>query len=101
MGQLVTKKLLLKGYKVCVVARDQDKARGLLLDDDDSDGVKSSLEVAQLNLVGDGKASDEELQRAMKGVLVLFLSRFTNMFPNLLTYGQIHLVLTFRRCSTN
>lgn len=73
MGQLVTKKLLLKGYKVCVVARDEDKARGLLLNEDDSDGVKSSLEVAQLNLVGDGKALDEELQQVMKGVLVLFL----------------------------
>ncbi|KAL3796131.1 hypothetical protein HJC23_000634 [Cyclotella cryptica] len=81
VGQLVTKKLLLKGYKVCVVARDEDKARGLLLDEGDGDDIKSCLEVAQLNLVGDGKASDEELQEIMKDANAIVISVGTTAFP--------------------
>jgi NADPH:quinone reductase-like Zn-dependent oxidoreductase len=65
VGQLVTKKLLLKDqYNVCVVARDEEKAKELLLSEDD-DGSK--LEVAQLNLVGDKSASDAELQKVLEG----------------------------------
>jgi saccharopine dehydrogenase-like NADP-dependent oxidoreductase len=65
VGQLVTKKLLLKDqYKVCVVARDEQKAKELLLSEDDDE---SKLEVAQLNLVGDKSASDAELQKVLEG----------------------------------
>ena len=51
---------------MCVVARDGDKARELLLADNDG-GNGERLEVGQLNLVGEGKASDEELREVMNG----------------------------------
>ena len=67
VGQLVTKKLLMKDqYNVCVVARDEGKAKELLLPEN---GDGSRLEVAQLNLVGDGISSDDELRQVMEGVL--------------------------------
>eukprot|EP00956_Cyclotella_meneghiniana_P014316 scaffold21396_cov68-Cyclotella_meneghiniana.AAC.10 len=81
VGQLVTRKLLLKEkYKVCVVARDAEKAKTLLLDDNDDDS-NESFEVAQLNLVGDDSASDEELKQVMQDASAIFISVGTTAFP--------------------
>ena len=49
---------------MCVVARDRDKARELLLVVNDG-GNGERLEVGQLNLVGEGKALDEELREVL------------------------------------
>ena len=51
---------------MCVVARDEDKARELLLVDNDG-GNGERLEVGWLNLVGEGKALDEELREVLNG----------------------------------
>lgn len=79
VGQLVTKKLLLEKYKVCVVARDAEKAKALFLDDNDDNN--ESFEVAQLNLVGDDSASDEELKQVMQDASAIVISVGTTAFP--------------------
>ncbi len=67
IGQLVTKKLSNarseKNYKLTVVAREASRARELLEGDENG----GELNVAELNLVGEDKASDEELMEAMSG----------------------------------
>lgn len=79
VGQLVTKKLLLKDqYQVCVVARDEAKAKELLLPEDGDD---SKFNVAQLNLVGDASASDEELQSVLQDTNAIVISVGTTAFP--------------------
>ena len=79
VGQLVTKKLLLKDkYQVCVVARDGEKAKELLLPEDGND---SKFSVAQLNLVGDASASDEELQAVLQDATAIVISVGTTAFP--------------------
>ena len=77
VGQLVTKKLLLKDqYKLCVVARDEERALEVLSEDDDA-----NLEIAELNLVGEKSASDEELQEVMKDAAAIVISVGTTAFP--------------------
>lgn len=79
VGQLVTKKLLLKDkYQVCVVARDEEKAKELLLPEDGND---SRFSVAQLNLVGDSSASDEELRAVLQDATAIVISVGTTAFP--------------------
>jgi len=68
VGQLVTRKLRARdnNYNVCVVARDAVKAREILSVDD--------IDVIELNLVGDAKATDDELQSAMEGCTGIVIS---------------------------
>lgn len=83
MGQLVTRKLLTregKAYNVCVVARDASRARKLLLDDDDDDN-NNLLEISQMDLVGDTKATDDQLHTAMVGSSAVIITVGTTAFP--------------------
>ena len=68
VGQLVTRKLRARenDYNVCVVARDAVKAKEILSVDD--------IDVIELNLVGDDKAADDELQSAMEGCTGIVIS---------------------------
>mmetsp|Transcript_29747 Transcript_29747/g.63153 ORF Transcript_29747/g.63153 Transcript_29747/m.63153 type:complete len:375 (-) Transcript_29747:102-1226(-) len=81
IGQLVTKKLSNarsdKNYKLTVVAREASRARELL-EDNESGG---KLNVVELNLVGEDKASDEELMEAMSGATGIVISVGTTAFP--------------------
>ena len=83
----MTRKLLARGgkaYNVCVVARDASRARTLLLpttDDDDDDNNNSKLEVAEMDLVGEAKASDDDLRSAMSGSSAIVLAVGTTAFP--------------------
>jgi len=75
VGQLVTRKLRARenNYNVCVVARDAVKAKEILSVDD--------IDVIELNLVGDAKATDNELQSAMEGCTGIVISVGTTAFP--------------------
>lgn len=75
VGQLVTRKLRARenNYNVCVVARDAVKAKELLTAED--------IEYIELNLVGDAKAADDELQLAMEGCTGIVISVGTTAFP--------------------
>ncbi|KAL7461015.1 hypothetical protein ACHAXS_001453 [Conticribra weissflogii] len=81
IGQLVTKKLSNarseKNYKLTVVAREASRARELLEGDENG----RELNVAELNLVGEDKASDEELMEAMSGASGIVISVGTTAFP--------------------
>ena len=79
VGQLVTRKLRARenNYNVCVVARDAIKAKEVLSAED--------IEYIELNLVGDAKATDDELQSAMEGC--------TGIVISLGTTGKLHLNL--------
>ena len=89
---MVTRKLLARGgkaYNVCVVARDASRARTLLLpttDDDDDDNSDNNndngkLEVAEMDLVGESKASDDDLRSALLGSSAIVLAVGTTAFP--------------------
>lgn len=88
IGQLVTKKLSNarsdKNYKLTVVAREASRARELL-EDDESGG---ELNVAELNLVGEDKASDEELMEAMSGEFIV----------GFFALGEYYLLCSILRC---
>ena len=75
VGQLVTKKLRSRpsGYGVRVASRDVSRAVETIADD--------GVDVVKLNLVGDGKSSDEELNAALEGVSALVISVGTTAFP--------------------
>ena len=75
VGQLVTRKLRARenNYNVCVVARDAIKAKEVLSAED--------IEYIELNLVGDAKATDDELQLAMEGCTGIVISVGTTAFP--------------------
>ena len=83
VGQLVTRKLLAranKSYKITVIARNVESAKEVLTtsDDEDEDG---ELNFAQLNLVGDNKATADELKVAMDGASGIVISVGTTAFP--------------------
>ena len=72
VGQLVTSKLRArknKSYNICVVARNAGSAKEVLLPADDEElGLEGNdLTIEELNLVGDNKATDDELKSAMEG----------------------------------
>ena len=72
VGQLVTRKLRArkkKSYNICVVARNAGSAKEVLLPADDEElGLEGNdLTIEELNLVGDNKATDDELKSAMEG----------------------------------
>ena len=78
---MVTRKLLAranKSYKVTVVARNVESAKEVLTTSDDEDG---ELNFAQLNLVGDDKATADELKAAMDGASGIVISVGTTAFP--------------------
>ena len=87
VGQLVTRKLLArtnKSYKVTVVARNVESAKEVLTspnDDDDNDDGELNLNVVQLNLVGENKATPDELKVAMDGASGIVISVGTTAFP--------------------
>lgn len=85
MGQLVTRKLRARNnsYNVCVVARDAARAKGVLMGDDEELGLDgdSAVDVVELNLVGEDKAGDEELKKAMEGSTGIVISIGTTAFP--------------------
>ncbi|KAL9182197.1 hypothetical protein ACHAXT_012849 [Thalassiosira profunda] len=78
VGQLVAKKLRArnKGYDVRVVVRDAARAQELLEDD-----AEGEVGVAELNLVGDDKAGDDELKMALEGATGVVVSLGTTAFP--------------------
>mmetsp|Transcript_28279 Transcript_28279/g.40416 ORF Transcript_28279/g.40416 Transcript_28279/m.40416 type:complete len:317 (+) Transcript_28279:205-1155(+) len=76
VGQLVTKKLSArngKNYQLCIAARDAARAKETLDNDD--------INVVELNLVGENKATDTELQNAMEGATGVVVSVGTTAFP--------------------
>mmetsp|Transcript_16546 Transcript_16546/g.27012 ORF Transcript_16546/g.27012 Transcript_16546/m.27012 type:complete len:317 (+) Transcript_16546:105-1055(+) len=76
VGQLVTKKLSArdgKNYQLTIAARDAARAKETLENDD--------IDVVELNLVGENKATDTELQNAMKGATGVVVSVGTTAFP--------------------
>lgn len=76
VGQLVTKKLSArqgKNYQLCIAARDAVRAKETLDNDD--------INVVELNLVGDDKATDTDLQNAMQGATGVVVSVGTTAFP--------------------
>lgn len=98
VGQLVTRKLLAregKAYNVCVVARDATRARELLptptTSDNGNDNGKSdkkfgrsgssTLDISELDLVGETKATDDQLRNAMVGSSAIVISVGTTAFP--------------------
>ena len=86
MGQLITRKLLAregKAYNVCVVARNASRARELLLNynDEDEDDNNNLLEISEMDLVGETKATDDQLRNAMVGSSGIVISVGTTAFP--------------------
>ena len=82
VGQLVTRKLLAranKSYKVTVVARNVESAKEVLTTSDENED--GELNFAQLNLVGDNKATADELKAAMDGASGIVISVGTTAFP--------------------
>ncbi|KAL7539773.1 hypothetical protein ACHAWF_006502 [Thalassiosira exigua] len=82
VGQLAVRKLLSrdaggKAYDVRVAARDGARARELLAGDD----AAGELEVAELNLVGEDRASDDELRAVLDGAAGAVLAVGTTAFP--------------------
>ncbi len=80
VGQLVTRKLLAregKAYNVGVVARDASRARELLRNNDDDD----LLEITEMDLVGETKATDDQLRNAIVGASGIVISVGTTAFP--------------------
>jgi uncharacterized protein YbjT (DUF2867 family) len=76
VGQLVTKKLSArdgKNYQLTIAARDAARAKETL--------DNENIDVVELNLVGDNKATDTELQNAMKGATGIVVSVGTTAFP--------------------
>mmetsp|Transcript_3755 Transcript_3755/g.5509 ORF Transcript_3755/g.5509 Transcript_3755/m.5509 type:complete len:322 (-) Transcript_3755:165-1130(-) len=77
VGQLVTKKLQSRSeegtYNVRVSSRDVARGKETI----DDDGV----DVVRLDLVGENKSSDEELQAALEGVNAVVISVGTTAFP--------------------
>lgn len=66
-----------------MVARDAARAREVLTADDEELGLEegSGVDVVQLNLVGDDKAEDDELKKAMEGSTGVVISVGTTAFP--------------------
>jgi nucleoside-diphosphate-sugar epimerase len=89
VGQLVTKKLSAragKNYQLGIAARDAARAKETLLssntnDDDDQAADESKFDFVELNLVGDDKASEAQLQKAMEGATGIVVSVGTTAFP--------------------
>ena len=86
VGQLITRKLLAregKAYNVCVVARNASRARELLLNynDEDEDDNNNLLEISEMDLVGETKATDDQLRNAMVGSSGIVISVGTTAFP--------------------
>lgn len=88
VGQLVTKKLSArtgKNYQLGIAARDAARAKETLLssntNDDDDQADESKFEFVELNLVGDDKASEAQLQKAMEGATGIVVSVGTTAFP--------------------
>jgi len=76
VGQLVTKKLSArdgKNYQLTIAARDAARAKETLDND--------NIDVVELNLVGDNKATDAELQAAIEGATGVVVSVGTTAFP--------------------
>jgi len=76
VGQLVTKKLSArdgKNYQLTIAARDAARAKDTLEND--------NIDVVELNLVGDNKATETELQNAMRGATGVVISVGTTAFP--------------------
>jgi len=76
VGQLVTKKLSArdgKNYQLTIAARDAARAMETLDND--------NIDVVELNLVGDNKATDAELQAAIEGATGVVVSVGTTAFP--------------------
>mmetsp|Transcript_26900 Transcript_26900/g.41391 ORF Transcript_26900/g.41391 Transcript_26900/m.41391 type:complete len:312 (-) Transcript_26900:61-996(-) len=76
VGQLVTKKLSArdgKNYQLTIAARDAARAKETLGND--------NIDVVELNLVGDSKATDAELQAAIEGATGVVVSVGTTAFP--------------------
>ena len=83
VGQLVTKKLSArdgKNYQLCIAARDSARARETLLSNNE-DADDSNFDFVELNLVGDDKATEAELQKAMEGATGVVISVGTTAFP--------------------
>jgi len=85
VGQLVTRKLRarMNNYNICVVARNAGSAKEVLLPADDKElGLEGNgLTIEELNLVGDNKATDDELKSAMEGASGIVISVGTTAFP--------------------
>lgn len=81
VGQLVTRKLLAregKAYTVGVVARDASRARELLRNNNNDDDL---LEISEMDLVGETKATDDQLRNAIVGSSGIVISVGTTAFP--------------------
>lgn len=97
VGQLVTRKLRArknKSYNICVVARNAGSAKEVLLPADDKElGLEGNdLTIEELNLVGDNKATDDELKSAMEGAsgeLSYHILQLGKPFPFLTTSSTI------------
>ena len=68
---MVTRKLCArkkKSYNICVVARNAGSAKEVLLPVDDKElGLDGNdLTIEELNLVGDNKATDDELKKLLQ-----------------------------------
>ncbi|KAL7447598.1 hypothetical protein ACHAWC_000014, partial [Mediolabrus comicus] len=85
VGQLVTKKLSAragKNYQLGIAARDAARARETLLNaNEDDQADESKFDFVELNLVGDDKASEAQLQKAMEGATGIVVSVGTTAFP--------------------
>lgn len=86
VGQLVTKKLSAragKNYQLGIAARDAARAKETLLsnNNDDDQADESKFDFVELNLVGDDKASEAQLQKAMEGATGIVVSVGTTAFP--------------------
>ena len=83
VGQLVTKKLSArdgKNYQLSIAARDAARAKETLVSNND-DADESQFDFVELNLVGDDKASEAELQKAIEGATGVVVSVGTTAFP--------------------
>jgi uncharacterized protein YbjT (DUF2867 family) len=84
VGQLVTKKLSArdgKNYQLSIAARDVARAKETLQSNANDDDSSRNIDFVELNLVGDDKATETEIQMAMEGATGIVVSVGTTAFP--------------------